>query len=66
MMFKRRYQLVKLRAETVEELKRLKYQMGKASIDGLIVSMINSTDAKRLKMMNHGWQTRPGGKFVGN
>ena len=58
--------MVKLRAETVEELKRLKYQTGKTSIDGLIISMINLTDAKRLKMMNHGWQPRPGGKFVGN
>ena len=66
-MFRREYKLIRLRAETVEELKRLRSQMGKASIDGLITWMVNLADAKRLEMMNDGWQhAHSRRRFVGN
>ena len=49
------YQLVKLRTETVRDLHRLKRQTGEASLDALIVFMIQMVDSKRLVMMNTGW-----------
>jgi hypothetical protein len=57
MTIKRKYKLVKLRSETVEQLKRLRNQTGRASIDDLIISMIHLVDLKRVEMMNSGWQT---------
>ena len=54
------YRLVKLRTETVQELFRLKRQTGKASLDALIVSMIQMADSKRLVMMNTGWMNTGG------
>ena len=56
MMIKRRYKLVKLRAETVDELIRLRNQTGKISIDDLIISMVQLAEKNQLEMMNHGWQ----------
>jgi hypothetical protein len=48
-------QLIKLRIETVQELKRLMKQMGMGSIDELLDSMIKLTDAHRLNLKNCGW-----------
>jgi len=52
---KRSYHLIKLKMETVEDLKRLMDQMGKPSLDDLITSMIVLTDAHRLRLGNIGW-----------
>ena len=52
---KSNYQIVRLRTETVKDLHRLKRQMGKASLDDLIVSMIQQADSRRLTLMNNGW-----------
>jgi hypothetical protein len=53
---KKRYVLVRLRAETVEDLKRLRGQMAKPSINDLIVSMIQITDSHLSVLKNTGWQ----------
>ena len=65
MMIKRRYKLLKLKAETVDELIRLRNQTGRASIDDLITSMIQLAEKNRLEMMNYGWQTYTGNSVVG-
>ena len=65
MMIKRKYKLLKLKAETVDELIRLRNQTGRASIDDLIISMIQLAEKNRLEMMNHGWQTYTGNTVVG-
>jgi len=65
MVIKRRYKLLKLRSETVDELIRLRNQTGKASIDDLILSMIQLADKKRLEMMNSGWQAYKENSVVG-
>ena len=56
---KKLYQLIKLRVETVEDLKRLKAQMGKPGLDDLVQSMIRMIDMKRLNLKEFGWQNRP-------
>ena len=53
---KRTHRLIMLRAETVEDLKRLMMQMGVSSLDDLIVSMIRLTDAHRLGLKDTGWK----------
>ena len=57
--------MLKLRAETVDELIRLRNQTGKASIDDLILSMIQLADKKRLEMMNNGWQVFTKNSIIG-
>ena len=52
---KQTQRLIKLRIETLEELKRLREQMGMASIDDLLTSMIRLTDAHRLNLKDWGW-----------
>ena len=41
------YRLVKLKAETVRDLTRLKDETGQASLNDLIIKMIKLTDAHR-------------------
>ena len=53
---KKRYVLVRLRIETVQDLKRLRYQMAKPSLDDLIVYMIQITDSHLSVLKNTGWQ----------
>lgn len=53
---KKRYVHVRLRAETVEDLKRLRNHMAKPSINELIISMIQITDAHLSVLKNTGWQ----------
>jgi hypothetical protein len=55
---KRTHQLIKLKAETVQDLKRLMAQTGTASLDELINSMIHLTDAHRLGLKEVGWIQR--------
>ena len=52
---KRQYRLVKLRKETVDGLKTLKSQLGIASLDSLIASMVQQTAAYRLRLKETGW-----------
>jgi hypothetical protein len=54
----RTHQLIKLKAETVQDLKRLMNQTGTASLDDLIKSMIHFTDAHRLGLKEFGWIKR--------
>jgi hypothetical protein len=51
----RQYRLIRLRTETVQDLKRLMAQLGNASLDDLIISMIRLMDAYRLNLKNTGW-----------
>ena len=52
---KQTYQLIKLKAETVRDLKRLLHETGKGSLDDLISSMIRHVDAHRLRIKESGW-----------
>ena len=53
----RTHVLLKLKAETVRNLKRLQNQAGHASLDDLIVKMISLTDAYRTRLKETGWQS---------
>jgi hypothetical protein len=63
---KKLYQLIKLRVDTVDELKRLRAQMGKPGLDDLIQSMIQMVDRKRLDLKETGWKNRLSGEFYEN
>ena len=52
---KRTYQLVKLRVETAQGLKRLMAQTGQGSLDELVAAMIRLMDAHRLGLKEAGW-----------
>ena len=52
---KRAYQLVKLRVETAQDLKRLMAQTGQGSLDDLVAAMIRLMDAHRLGLKDAGW-----------
>ena len=52
---KRTYQLVKLRVETAQDLKRLLAQTGQGSLDKLVAVMIRLMDAHRLGLKDAGW-----------
>jgi hypothetical protein len=52
---KRTYQLVKLRVETVQDLKRLMAQTGQGSLDDLVSAMTRLMDAHRLGLKETGW-----------
>ncbi len=51
----RTHQLIKLRIGTVQNLKRLKTEMGLASLDDLINTMIRLTDEYRFVLKGAGW-----------
>lgn len=51
------YRLVKLRVETVQGLKRLMAQMGRGSLDDLVVTLIRLGDAHCLRLKETGWDT---------
>jgi len=55
---KRTYQLIKLRVETVQDLKRLRTDMGIGGLDELINVMIRLTDEHRLVLGDTGWNMR--------
>jgi len=50
------YRLVKLKAETVEDLRRLKDETGQASLNNLIIKMIQLTDFYRTGLKETGWE----------
>ena len=52
---KRTHQLIKLKTEIVEELKRLRTQTGAASLNDLIARMIKLTDAHHAGLKDLGW-----------
>lgn len=54
----RTHQLIKLRCETVRDLKRLKMEMGQVGMDGLISSMIRITRSYRMKLKDTGWNCK--------
>ena len=54
-MSKRIYQLVKLRIQTVKDLKRLANDMGMGSLEDLIRMMIQLTETHRLQLKEQGW-----------
>jgi hypothetical protein len=54
------YRLVKLKAETVQDLNRLKDKTGQASLNGLITKMIELTDAYRSGLKEAGWEGSSG------
>ena len=56
---------VLLKVETVRSLKRLQNQSGHASLDDLIVKMINLTDSYRTGLKDTGWQSFPKGERRG-
>jgi hypothetical protein len=56
---KREFQLVKLRVETVQDLKRLMAQTGEAGLDDLISKMVRLTDAHRIGLKEVGWHAHP-------
>jgi len=51
----RTHRLIKLRYETVQDLKRLKVETGQYCLDGLISSMIRITRSYRMKLKDTGW-----------
>ena len=53
---KRTHQLIRLKIDTVKDLKRLKADTGHVTLDDLIVSMIRLTDAHRLGLKEIGWK----------
>ena len=54
---KREYRLIKLRTETIQDLKKLKERMGKGSLDDLIGSMIHLMDTHCQGLKETGWYT---------
>ena len=50
------YRLVRLKAETVQALNRLKDETGEASLNDLITEMIRLTDAYRNGLKEAGWE----------
>ena len=55
---KRTHQLIRLKLDTVKDLKRLKADTGHITLDDLIVSMIRLTDAHRLGLKEVGWYSK--------
>jgi hypothetical protein len=55
---KHSYQLIKLKANTVQNLKRLKTDMGIGGLDELVNIMIQVTDEHRQVLQNTGWDMR--------
>jgi len=52
---KREYRLIKLRTETVQDLKKLMTEMGIGSLDDLINTMIQITNEHRFVLKGTGW-----------
>ena len=58
---KKAYQLIRLRAKTVQDLKRLMLLTAKGSLNDLIVSMIHITNAHYDGLKETGWDEAMGG-----
>jgi hypothetical protein len=57
---RQQYRLVKLKAETVQDLRRLKDETGQTSLNDLIAKMIRLTDAYRRGLKETGWEISSG------
>jgi hypothetical protein len=55
---KRTHQLIKLKSRTVQDLKRLKTEMGIGGLDELVNIMIRVTDEHRQVLRDTGWDMR--------
>ena len=55
---KRSYQIIKLKANAVQDLKRLKTDMGTGGLDELVNIMIRVTDEPRQFLGGTGWCNR--------
>ena len=55
---KKTYQLIKLKTETVQDLKKMMRLSGIGSIDDMIVNMIQITESHRLLLKEVGWEGR--------
>ena len=51
----RTHQLIRLRADTVENLKRLNAEMGQGSLNSLVDLMIQKMDTYRSGLKKSGW-----------
>ena len=54
---RREYRLIKLKAETIQDLNRLKNETGQASLNNLISNMIRLTDSYRTGLKEAGWES---------
>ncbi len=63
-MMKSAYQLIRLRAKTVQDLKRLMSLTAKGSLNDLIVSMIHIMNAHYDGLKETGWDETLGGGTV--
>lgn len=54
------YRLIRLKSETVTELRRLKDETGQASLNDLIAKMIQLTDGYRAGLKETGWESLSG------
>ena len=61
---KRTYQLIKLRVKTVQDLKRLMSLTAKGSLDDVILSMLQITNAHYDGLKETGWDETLGGGTV--
>lgn len=54
---RREYGLLRLRAETIQELKVLRSEMGRASLDDLVSGMIRIARDYRSQLKEKGWDS---------
>ena len=54
----RTHRLIKLRYETVRDLKKLEQETGQTGLDRLIRSMIQITRSYRMELKDDGWDYR--------
>lgn len=57
---RKRYVLIKLSSETVRELKKRQQQLGRSSLNELIVEMIRVLDDRNVALKCTGWQNTEG------
>ena len=57
---RKRYLLIKLTSETVCELKKRQQQLGKPSLNELIIEMIHILDDRNATLKCTGWQNTGG------
>jgi hypothetical protein len=62
---KRTYKLIKLKPETVQDLKRLMTEMGLSSLDDLVNTRIRVTDEYRFVYKGGSWHKHSKGDGVG-
>ncbi len=63
-LMKRTYKFIKLKTETVQDLKRLMTEMGLGSLDNLVNTMIRMTDEYRFVFKGASWHEHSKGDTV--